>query len=175
MFPDWSQDADAVGGRLVIERVINGKKVELHGGEFSARLKGAQVRWTPCEKECLAIKLLVAHYQPFIRESFNCTTVLTDNIVSVHAWNAIKLGKISTSSRVASFISTLCENNVEIVHFPGEMTKVADYNACNPVHCKQSKCQTCNFFGQEIVSQQAYIRNTQSSLNDPLLVQRLLG
>ena len=134
LFPDWSQDADAVGGRLVIERVLNGKKVELHGGEFSARLKGAQVRWTPCEKECLAIKLLVAHYQPFIRESFNCTTVLTDNIVSVHAWNAIKLGKISTSSRVASFISTLCENNVEIVHFPGEMTKVADYNACNPVH-----------------------------------------
>lgn len=173
IFPDWSQDADAVGGRLIIERVIDGKKTELHGGEFSARLKGAQVRWTPCEKECLAIKLLVAHYQPFIRESLNCTTVFTDNIVSVHAWNAIKAGKISTSSRVASFISTMCENNVDIVHFPGEMTKVADYNSRNPVHCNQSKCQTCNFIEQEIVSQQSYVRNiSHSSLNDPLLVER---
>ena len=162
IFPDWSQDADAVGGRLIIARSVNGETVNLHGGEFSCRLKGAQSRWTPCEKECLAIKLLVRHFQPYIRESSNITTVYTDNIVAVHAWNAIKLGKISTSSRVASFISTMCENKLEIVHFPGELTKVADYNSRHPEHCSSHKCQTCQVVLSEIKMQDNYVRSTIS-------------
>ena len=172
IFPDWSQDADAIGGRLIIERVIDGKKTDLHGGEFSCRLKGAQSRWTPCEKECLAIKLLVQHYQPFIRESNEKTTIFTDNIVSVHAWNAIKLGKISTSSRVASFISTMCENNIDIVHFPGTLTKVADYNSRHPVSCNLEKCQTCRFVQKEIDTHQFYVRFTHKVKDDVLLVER---
>ena len=75
IFTDWSQDADAIGGRLIIERMEKGRKLDFHGCEFSCRLKGAQVRWTACEKECLAIKLLVQHFHPFIRESksnYNC-------------------------------------------------------------------------------------------------------
>jgi hypothetical protein len=172
IFPDWSQDCDAVGGRLIIERIVNGKKVDLHGGEFSCRLKGAQARWTACEKECLGIKLLVQHYQPYIRENNSVTTVFTDNIVSVHAWNAIKLGKISTSSRVASFISTMCENKINIVHFPGEMTKVADYNSRNPTICTEDRCQTCKFVNQEISVQENYVRYARSGPNNLLLAER---
>ena len=172
IYPDWSQDADAVGGRLIIERNEGGKKVSLHGGEFSCRLKGAQARWTPCEKECLAIKLLVQHYQPFIRESKAVTTIFTDNIVSVHAWNAIKLGKISTSSRVASFISTMCENNIQIVHLPGITTKVADFNSRHPITCKAEKCQTCKFIAQEILSHEHYVRYTNNVKEDVFLVER---
>ena len=122
IYSDWSQDADAVGGRIVIVRQVQGESKYLNGGEFSCKLKGAQSRWTPCEKECLAIKLLVQHFQPFIKENSNVTTIFTDNIVAVHAWNALQLGKISTSSRVATFLSTLCENNVNIVHIPGSRT-----------------------------------------------------
>ena len=172
IFPDWSQDADAVGGRLIIERLVNGKNIELHGGQFSARLKGAQSRWTPCEKECLAIKLLVQHFQPFIRENKNKTTVLTDNIVSVHAWNAIKLGKVSSSSRVASFISTMCENNIDIQHYPGTSTKVADFNSRNPMSCTQPKCQTCSFIAQEIRYHESYIRFNQTDNPNVLLTTR---
>ena len=172
IYPDWSQDADAVGGRLIIERKEGGKKINLHGGEFSCRLKGAQARWTPCEKECLAIKLLVQHFQPFIRESKSTTTIFTDNIVSVHAWNAIKLGKISTSSRVASFISTMCENNIQIVHLPGVTTKVADFNSRHPIVCMSDKCQTCKFITQEIQSHEQYVRYTQHVKEDVLLVER---
>ena len=106
IYSDWSQDADAVGGRIVIVRQVQGESKYLNGGEFSCKLKGAQSRWTPCEKECLAIKLLVQHFQPFIKENSNVTTIFTDNIVAVHAWNALQLGKISTSSRVATFLST---------------------------------------------------------------------
>ena len=173
IYPDWSQDADAVGGRLVIERLENGKKINLNGGEFSCRLKGAQSRWTPCEKECLGIKLLVQHYQPYIRESTESATIYTDNIVSVHAWNAIKLGKISSSSRVASFISTMCENKIEIVHLPGESTKVADYNSRFPVTCTNAKCQTCKFVQQEITFHENYVRYTQQGCDDNvMLVER---
>ena len=173
IYPDWSQDADAVGGRLVIERLENGKKIDLNGGEFSCRLKGAQSRWTPCEKECLGIKLLVQHYQPYIRESKDSATIYTDNIVSVHAWNAIKLGKISSSSRVASFISTMCENKIEIVHLPGETTKVADYNSRFPITCTAAKCQTCKFVQQEIASHENYVRFTQHGQEENvMLVER---
>ena len=173
IYPDWSQDADAVGGRLVIERVINGTKTDLNGGEFSCRLKGAQSRWTPCEKECLGIKLLVQHYQPYIRESTAHATIFTDNIVSVHAWNAIKLGKISSSSRVASFISTMCENKIDIVHYPGEATKVADYNSRYPIECKRDKCQTCKFVQQEILDQEHYVRFTHQGVDkNIMLVER---
>ena len=170
IYPDWSQDADAVGGRLIIERVVNGKKIDLNGGEFSCRLKGAQSRWTPCEKECLGIKLLVQHYQPYIRESIATTTIFTDNIVSVHAWNAIKLGKISSSSRVASFISTMCENTIEILHYPGELTKVADYNSRNPITCTLDKCQTCKFVQQEISDHEHYVRYTHQGIDENIML-----
>lgn len=150
IFSDWSQDCDAVGGRLVIQRCVQGKKISLNGGEFSCRLKGAQSKWTPCEKECLAIKLLIQHFQPFIRENKNITTIFTDNLVTVHAWNAIQLGKISSSSRVASFISTLCENNVHITHIPGNKTPAADYNSRHPTECSDTKCQICGFIKKEV-------------------------
>ena len=150
IFSDWSQDADAVGGRLVIQRNSKGNKISLNGGEFSCRLKGAQNKWTPCEKESLAIKLLVQHFQPFIRENQNVTTVFTDNIVTVHAFNAIQTGKISSSVRVASFISTLCENNVQIAHIPGTKTPSADYNSRHPSICNDVKCQICIFVGKEV-------------------------
>ena len=174
IYSDWSQDADAVGGRLVIERKVNGKNIQLNGGQFSCRLKGAQSRWTPCEKECLAIKLLVHHFQPFIRESDQLTTILTDNIVAVHAWKAVQTGRISSSSRVASFISTLCENRVEVVHFPGELTKLADYNSRFPVKCSESKCQTCKFINHEILIHDHYVRRVTevSHEKDVFLIQR---
>ena len=171
IYSDWSQDADAVGGRLLIIRNIKGEKITLNGAEYSCRLKGAQSKWTPCEKECLAIKLLVQHFQPFIRENQNVTTIFTDNIVTVHAWNAIQIGKVSTSSRVASFVSTLCENNVQIVHIPGIHTVVADYNSRHPVKCKEVKCQTCNYVNKEIETHDAFIRSI-TQLDSVPLTQR---
>ena len=163
IYTDWSQDADAVGGRLIIERTVKGTVHNLHGGEFSCRLKGAQSRWTCCEKESLAIKLLVHHFQPYIRESKQLTTIYTDNIVTVHAWSAIQLGKVSSSARVASFISTMCENKLDIVHIPGEQTKVADYNSRHPVHCTDMKCQVCKYANAEIFLHDSCVRTISAA------------
>ena len=172
IYPDWSQDSDAVGGRLIIERQEGQNLIQLNGGEFSCRLKGAQKRWSACEKECLGIKLLVHHYQAYIRENTNVTTIYTDNIVAVHAWKGIQVGKISTSSRVASFISTMCENNIEILHYPGVQTKVADYNSRHPVKCEQERCQVCRFASDEIDLHKFYIRSINCDDQANLLIER---
>ena len=122
--------------------------------------------------ECLGIKLLVHQYQAYIRENTNVTTIYTDNIVAVHAWKGIQVGKISTSSRVASFISTMCENNIEILHYPGVQTKVADYNSRHPVKCEQERCQVCRFASDEIDLHKFYIRSINCDDQANLLIER---
>ena len=107
-----------------------------NGGFFSVRLDQSQSRWTPCEKEALGIKLNIEHFKPFIQESYNTTIIHPDNMISVHAWNRLKKGIISTSSKVAAFLSS-SENNIDLKHCPGVDTKVADYGSRNPQPCSE--------------------------------------
>ena len=144
IYTDFSETANAVGAHLLIQRDKDDKNF-LNGGYYSTRLEDCQTRWTPCEKECLGIKLSIEHFKPFMLESQNRTMIHTDNLICVQAWNRLKLGLISTSSKVAAFLSCLCENNVEIVHFPGRLTKVADFASRNPVPCEEKNCQTCSY------------------------------
>lgn len=144
IYPDFSETANAVGSHLVIHRTEDSPAF-LNGGYFSTRLEDCQTRWTPCEKECLGIKLSIEHFKPFIQESNNRTIIHTDNLICVQAWNRLKQGLISTSSKVASFLSSLSENNIEIVHFPGSSTKVADFSSRNPLPCKEKRCQICSY------------------------------
>ena len=148
IYPDFSENTNAIGAHLILHRNGN-DPIKLNGGYFSIRLEDCQTRWTPCEKECLGIKLSINHFKPFIQNSKNCTYVHTDNLICVQAWNRLKQGQISTSSKVASFLSCLSENNIEILHFPGSQTKVADWSSRNPLPCTIPKCQVCNFAFQQ--------------------------
>ena len=143
IYPDFSETANAVGSHLIIFNQEDNTK--LNGGYFSIRLEDCQTRWTPCEKECLGIKLSIEHFKSFIQNSVHKTVIHTDNLICVQAWNRLKQGKISSSSRVASFLSSLSENNIEIVHYPGSKTKVADFSSRNPLPCQQKRCQICSF------------------------------
>ena len=149
IYPDFSQTANAVGGHLVIERSVNGEKKRLNGGYFSTRLDPSQSRWTPCEKETLGIKLNIEHFKPFIRESNQTTIIHPDNMISVHAWNRLKKGIISSSSKVAAFLSCLSENNIDIKHCPGINTKVADFGSRNPPSCSETRCQICKYMSDQ--------------------------
>ena len=146
IYTDFSETTNAVGAHMVIQR---GSEF-INGGYFSARLEDCQTRWTPCEKECLGVKLGIVHYKPFITESNNRTIVHTDNLICVQAWNRLKQGVISSSSKIASFLSCLSENNVEIVHFPGSKTRVADYYSRNPTKCQEKRCQICTYAQEQI-------------------------
>ena len=151
IYPDFSQNAKAVGGHLIIARIINNKPVKLNGGYYSARLSDSQIRLSPCEKETLGIKLNVEHFRPFITESKNTTIIHPDNMISVHAWNRLKRGIISTSSKVAAFLSMLSENNIDIIHCPGLSTKVADYGSRNPPTCTEKRCQICAYITEQCI------------------------
>ena len=149
IYTDFSESANAVGAHLLIQRDKDDKKFT-NGGYYSTRLEDCQTRWTPCEKECLGIKLGIEHFKPYILESKNRTIIHTDNLICVQAWNRLKQGLISTSSKVAAFLACLCENNVEIVHYPGKLTKVADFASRNPVPCTEKNCQTCNYAFEQV-------------------------
>ena len=144
IYTDFSQLSNAIGSHLFIQRSKDDDKSKfLNGGYFSVRLDDCKTRWTPCEKECLGIKLAIHHFLPLIQNSSNRTIIHTDNLICVQAWNRLKQGLISSSSRVAAFLSSLSENNVEIVHYPGSKTKIADYSSRHPLPCSEKRCQVC--------------------------------
>ena len=149
IYPDFSHTANAVGGHLIIERTDGSNTLKLNGGYYSARLSDSQSRWSPCEKETLGIKLNIEHFRPFIRESHNTTIIHPDNMISVHAWNRLKRGIISSSSKVAAFLSSLSENNIDIKHCPGINTKVADFGSRNPPTCSEKRCQICSYISEQ--------------------------
>ena len=70
-------------------------------------------------------------------------------MISVHAWNRLKRGIISSSSKVAAFLSSLSENNIDIKHCPGVNTKVADYGSRNPPTCSEKRCQICSYITEQ--------------------------
>ena len=54
-------------------------------GFYSAKLRKHQVTWLPCEVEALSIAAAVKHFSPFIIQSQQPTTVLTDSKPCVQA------------------------------------------------------------------------------------------
>ena len=125
------------------------RKGELHlGGFFSAKLKSHHTRWLPCELEALSIASSIQHFAPYIRESANTTQILTDNKPCVQAWQKMSRGEFSTSARVATFLSTLSELNIELHHIKGEMNLPSDFHSRNPQQCESKSCQICKFINE---------------------------
>ena len=85
---------------------------------FSVKLKAHQSLWCPCEIEALSISTSVSHFGPYIRQSLSRTQILTDNKPCVQAWAKMIRGQFSTSSRVATFMSTLSQL-VEVQNIKG--------------------------------------------------------
>ena len=87
-YSDYSAEHKAVGGRMVIERVQpDGTVIQLSGGYFSAMLDKNKSQWLPCEGEAIGIRLVLNHFQNYIRESDHTAIHYTDSqpCVSVEA------------------------------------------------------------------------------------------
>ena len=130
-----------VGSVLYLKRGDNIKV----GGYFSAKLKQHQVLWYPCEIEALSIAVSSTHFSPYIRQSIHCTQILTDSRPCVQAWDKMRRGEFSTSARVATFMSTLSELNVEVQHISGKTNLPSDFLSRNPLSCDSHNCQICRF------------------------------
>ena len=91
-----------IAATLYVHR--NGKL--LLAGFFSAKLRKHQVTWLPCEIEALAIGAAIRHFAPYIIQSPHTTEVLADSRPCVQAYEKLKRGEFSASSRVTTFLST---------------------------------------------------------------------
>ena len=131
---------------------LNRKSEVKIGGFFSAKLKTHQVRWFPCEIEALSIAVSVSHFAPYIRDSLCVTQILTDNRPCVQAWSKMRRGQFSTSARVATFMATLSEFNVEVQHISGSYNVPSDFLSRNPLECKSQDCQLCRFITESETS-----------------------
>ena len=115
------------------------------GSFFSAKLKSHQALWYPCEIEALSVAVSVSHFAPYIRESLNRTQILTDSRPCVQAWGKMRRGQFSTSARVATFMSTLSQFDVEVQHISGSLNLPSDFLSRNPPSCSSHSCQVCKF------------------------------
>ena len=144
-FSDYSAEHKAVGGRLVILRKTeDGTTVELVGGFYSAVLDKHKRTWLPCEGEACGIRLVLEHFQNYIRESDKTTIHYTDSQACVLAWKRSQRGAFSSSSRIASFLTGLSSLPVELKHKPGKAMCTSDYASRHPPMCQAPKCQICS-------------------------------
>lgn len=130
-----------IGSVLYLRR---GESMKL-GGFFSAKLKVHQQLWYPCEIEALSIAASVSHHSPYIVQSHHRTQILTDNRPCVQAWNKMKRGEFSSSARVGTFMSTLCQYDVDVQFIKGEYNMPSDFQSRHPPTCEEKCCQICKF------------------------------
>ena len=143
-YSDYSEEHNAVGGRLEIVREEDGKVKRLHGGFYSSVLSTVKKRW-PCEGEAMGVKMVVEFFASFIRNSEKVTVHYTDNAPTVDAWNLSRRGAYSTSPKLSAFLSGLSTLSVEVRHKAGKDMHTSDYLSRNPKKCDHDNCTVCSF------------------------------
>ena len=114
-------------------------------GFYSAKLRKHQVTWLPCEVEALSIAAAVKHFSPFIIQSQQPTTVLTDSKPCVQAIEKLCRGEFPASPRVTSFLTTVSRYQVSLQHLAGKANLPSDFTSRNAPDCSESTCQICTF------------------------------
>ena len=74
---------------------------------FSAKLRGSQTSWLPCEVEAQSIAVPTKHFSPYILQSNHTACILTDSQPCVQAFKKLCRGEFSASPRVSTFLSVL--------------------------------------------------------------------
>ena len=117
----------------------------LFAGFFSAKLKGRQVTWLPCEIEALAIAVATKHFSPYIIQSQHKACILTDSKPCVQAYEKLCRGEFSASPRVATFLSVVSRYQASIRHLAGSANIPSDFASRNAPQCDEPTCQICTF------------------------------
>ena len=100
---DAAQKHAGIGATMFLTR----GKDRFLGGYYSAKLNKRQLDWLPCELEALGITAAVSHFSPYIVQSQERATVLTDSKPCVEAYRKMSRGEFSLSARVTTYLSTV--------------------------------------------------------------------
>lgn len=126
-------------------------------GFFSAKLRGRQASWIPCEIEALSIAIAVKHFSPYIIQSSNRVCILTDSKPCVMAFEKLCRGEFSVSPRVSTFLSVISRYQLSIRHVKGAAILPSDFASRNAPDCVEANCQLCAFIRE---SEDSVVRQT---------------
>ena len=112
---------------------------------FSAKLRGRQVTWLPCEIETLFIAAATKHFSPYIIQSKTPACILTDSKPCVQSFEKLCRGEFSSSPRVATFLSTVSRYQASVRRVAGAAILPSDCASRNAPECDNPTCQVCSF------------------------------
>ena len=127
-----------IGAALYVTR---DSKLRL-AGFFSAKLRGSQATWLPCEIETLAIASATKHFSPYLIQSRHKACILTDSKPCVQAYERLCRGEFSASSRVSTFLSTVSRYQASVRHVSGSAILPSDFASRNAARCEDEACQS---------------------------------
>ena len=151
-----------IGATLYVTR---NDKLRL-AGFFSAKLRGSQLTWLPCEVEALAIAVATKHFSPYLIQSHHKACILTDSTKPcVQAYEELCRGKFSASPHVSTFLSTVSRYEASVRHVSGSAKLPADFASRNAAPCEDEACQVCTFtrLTQDSVTRRTSIQDILSS------------
>ena len=148
-----------IGATLYVTR---GNKFHLTGF-FSAKLRGSQFSWLPCEIEALSTATAIKHFSPYIIQSNNNARILTDSKHTLcPSVRKLFRGEFSTSPHVSFFLSVLSRFQASVRHVSGAAILLSDF-ASHEVPCQDVTGQVCAFIHR---TQESVVR--QTSIQDIL-------
>ena len=125
-------------------KVTRNNKLQL-AGFFSAKIRGRQFTWLPCEIEALSITAATKHFCPYIIQSKTPACILTDSKSYVESFEKLCRGEFSSSPRVATFLSAVSTYKASVRHVAGAAILPSDFASHNAPECDNPTCQVCSF------------------------------
>ena len=117
-------------------------------GFVSAKLRGYQTTWLPCEVEALSIAATTKHFSPYLIQSVKKAFILTDSKPCVQADEKLCRGEFSASPRVSTFLSVVSRYQASVRHVPGAAILPSDFASRNAAACDNETCQVCSFISR---------------------------
>ncbi|KAL9978907.1 hypothetical protein ACROYT_G016491 [Oculina patagonica] len=128
-------------------------------GFFSAKLRGSQTAWLPCEVEALAIAVATKQFSPYLIQSHHKACILTDSKPCVQAYEKLCRGEFSANPRVSTFLSTVSRYQASVRHVSGSAILPSDFSSRNAAPCEDEACQVCAFAK---LTQESVVRHTST-------------
>ena len=126
---------------------INRKNKLQLSGYFSAKLRGNQHTWLPCEIEALSISTAIKHFSPYIVQSSSNACILTDSKPCAQAFEKMCRGEFSSSPRVSLFLSSASRYQVSVRHVSGAAILPTDFASRNAPECNNNiRCCQIMFY-----------------------------
>ena len=118
-------------------------------GFFSAKLRGSQTTWLPCEVKAHSIAAATKHFSPYLIQSVKKACILTDSKPCVQAYEKLCRGEFSASPRVSTFLSVVSRYQASVRHISGAAILPSDFTSRNAAACENETCQVCSFISRK--------------------------